>query len=319
MRKKYLQSELGIREEYWDGNWNSTSIERALEFVEISPLKPIFDVYFPREGKILEGGCGLGQYVIYYKRKGYDIEGVEFAQETLKRVKQFSKEVLIKKGDVLNLSYPADYFDVYYSGGVVEHFEQGPHQALKEAYRVLKKEGVLIITVPYCNLYRRIQSFISYMLGRNTSSGNVDFDGKKTRHVWVRSHQITPSPFKGFSFHQYEYTRKEFSQILKEQGFKLIKSHGTSIIWGLQDHSFLRKIILKITKKSTENGSFVESSPVPGAIQKASSFKKKVKLLLKKILISEIRAGWIETVIVSILQFTSANMVLFICKKKSLE
>ena len=40
--------------------------------------------------------------------------------------------------------------------GVIEHFEDGPEKALLEAYRVLSKEGKMIISVPYQNYYRSI-------------------------------------------------------------------------------------------------------------------------------------------------------------------
>jgi ubiquinone/menaquinone biosynthesis C-methylase UbiE len=39
--------------------------------------------------------------------------------------------------------------------GVVEHFEQGPLPALKEAYRVLKPDGMIFVSVPTFNIIRK--------------------------------------------------------------------------------------------------------------------------------------------------------------------
>ena len=51
-------SMLGQNVESWDRAWEHESIEEAVRFAEIAPLKPIFDRYLPRGGRILEGGCG---------------------------------------------------------------------------------------------------------------------------------------------------------------------------------------------------------------------------------------------------------------------
>ena len=52
-----------------------------------------------------------------------------------------------------NQGFKNEEFDVYLSFGVVEHFEQGPIKALKEARRVLKKGGDLIIIDWKANQY----------------------------------------------------------------------------------------------------------------------------------------------------------------------
>ena len=57
------------------------------------------------------------------------------------------------QGDILDLKYPDAHFDAYISQGVIEHFEEGPQQALNEAWRVLKPDGLAFITVPYLNWF----------------------------------------------------------------------------------------------------------------------------------------------------------------------
>ena len=41
--------------------------------------------YAPLNGKILEAGCGVGQYVIYFKKMGFDIEGIDISNETVEK------------------------------------------------------------------------------------------------------------------------------------------------------------------------------------------------------------------------------------------
>src|SRR3989338_8977959 len=110
MRKKYLKKELGTASTFWDNNWSKFSIDKSVQFVKLSPLKQIFETYFRKDTKILEGGCGLGHFVIYYWRKGYQIQGIDFADQTVKRVLQYDKDIPVKLDNVLNLSYPDNYF-----------------------------------------------------------------------------------------------------------------------------------------------------------------------------------------------------------------
>lgn len=316
MRKKFLSSKYGMSETFWDKNWQDLCLEDAIKFCDISPLRPLLDTYFPKKGKILEGGCGLGQFVIYYKNKGYHIEGIDFAPQVIERILAYDSTANVQKGDILKLPYPDNYFSAYYSGGVVEHFEDGPKQALQEAYRVLRKEAVLIITVPYFNPIRRICSYLSFGFRKGKGSGiKLDFNGMKARFLLTNFHQRTSSPFAGFSFHQYEYTRKDFSKILSDCGFNIIFSRGTSIVWGLMDSTFFRKLINKmfnrqsneLQKEIDDNGEN-ESKPI--------YLPERVKSYLKRIFISEDYNLRFGRLILKVLQFTSGNLILFVCRVK---
>lgn len=305
-----------MSETFWDKNWQNSCIEDAIKFCEISPLKPILDTYFPKKGKILEGGCGLGQFVIYYKNRGYDIQGVDFAPRVIERILTYDKTVKVQKGDISKLPYPDNYFSAYYSGGVVEHLEEGPKQALREAHRVLKKEAVLIITVPYFNLFRRISSYLSFGFKKQkTSNVKIDFNGMKSLFLLTDLHQRASSPLPGFSFHQYEYTKKEFSRILNDCGLNIIFSRRTSIIWGLMDNNFLRKIIHKMVTNRENNRS--QKNPEDREIDesKTSNLSQKIKSYLKRMLISEdSHSLGFGRFILKVLQFTSGNLILFVCR-----
>jgi ubiquinone/menaquinone biosynthesis C-methylase UbiE len=59
-------------------------------------------------------------------------------------------------GDILDIHYPDSSFDAYVSMGVIEHFEEGPGQALLEAHRVLKPDGLIFVSVPTVNTLRKV-------------------------------------------------------------------------------------------------------------------------------------------------------------------
>ena len=46
------------------------------------------------------------------------------------------------------MSFPDNHFDAYLSLGVIEHWEEGPQQAIDEAYRVIKPGGYFFVSTP---------------------------------------------------------------------------------------------------------------------------------------------------------------------------
>ena len=44
--------------------------------------------YLPKNGKILELGCGIGKDPIYLAKKGFNITALDFSQEAIKKAKK---------------------------------------------------------------------------------------------------------------------------------------------------------------------------------------------------------------------------------------
>lgn len=185
-----LSSKPDVR--FWSDHWQDVSIDEAIASARNDVvLRDIFYKYLPRNRNILEAGCGLGQWVKVLKGEGYEIEGVDFSKETIEKVKKYDSTLPVKVADVLDLPYPDNYFGGYVSLGVMEHFEEGPEGVLKEAFRVLKNQGIIIASVPYFNLIKKIKSELG--LYGKTKEG---------------------------AFYQYYFTKREFADILKQTGFR---------------------------------------------------------------------------------------------------
>ena len=93
----------------------------------------------PKDAKIIDLGCGEGVLVREYAQKGYNIIGIDYNYS--------SKYVM--EGDIANLKFKNNTFDVVLSLDVLEHlsFEQ-QEKAVSEIYRILNKKGKAIISVP---------------------------------------------------------------------------------------------------------------------------------------------------------------------------
>ncbi len=95
--------------------------------------------------KLLEAGCGRGEFLKGFKNLGLDVQGVDLSEEA----QVFIKDIPVLTSDIEKEGFPFSeaIFDVVYSKSLLEHFFQ-PERYLQEAFRVLKPGGLLITLVP---------------------------------------------------------------------------------------------------------------------------------------------------------------------------
>jgi SAM-dependent methyltransferase len=154
--------------EFWDKHWleefDHTSYARAQKG-SLWLFEDVFTKYLPKNGQILEGGCGPAKLVIGLRSRGYDCVGIDYAEETVRKVRESFPDLPIRQGDVLQLDVSPGTYAAYISLGVMEHSIEGPHGFLREAFRVLSSDGLLLVSVPFFNPLRRFKSLIGYFHG----------------------------------------------------------------------------------------------------------------------------------------------------------
>jgi SAM-dependent methyltransferase len=143
-------------ERFWSHQWAQSSIADLLAIVEISPATAFLQQYVQPGLRVIEAGCGLGQYVAYFSERGVDITGVDYSQTALHLHRQTFPRSQLCFADLSNLPYPEGCFDVYISLGVIEHYRDGGRAILAEAARVLSPNGCLVVSTPYLNGARRL-------------------------------------------------------------------------------------------------------------------------------------------------------------------
>ncbi|MBN2483476.1 MAG: methyltransferase domain-containing protein [Candidatus Omnitrophica bacterium] len=142
---------------YWDQLWRDSQkdIKKAVTQRYNYMLRKFVPRYLSQGAKILDAGCGVGDKVYMLKKMGYDAYGVDFAEETVKRVTAYFPDINIKCADVRGLSFPDKMFDAYLSFGVIEHFFEGYGEVIDEARRVLCDKGYLFLAFPHISPLRR--------------------------------------------------------------------------------------------------------------------------------------------------------------------
>lgn len=99
-------------------------------------------------GKLLDIGCGNGEYLSIVRRFGWDTYGIELNEKAVYIAQ--SVGLRVKKGSAEDTGYEAGFFDVVRMWNALEHVIS-PRRALLEATRVLKKRGYLLVYVPNFN------------------------------------------------------------------------------------------------------------------------------------------------------------------------
>ena len=100
------------------------------------------------QGNLLEIGCGSGSDLEFFSTQAslHGITAIDLGLNVAELAKKYQdrKDITVQQGNALSLEFQNSTFDMVYSFGVFHHTVD-PVQCLREAYRVLKKEGVLFL------------------------------------------------------------------------------------------------------------------------------------------------------------------------------
>ena len=112
-------------------------------------IRFLFSDYLFSGDKVLDLGCGNGRNIVYFGEKLTDYYGIDNSVELIKLAKKKHPQKNFRVDDALNLSFAGSFFDKVYSIAV---FHQIPSEKLrlkflKEAKRVLRPKGLLVLTV----------------------------------------------------------------------------------------------------------------------------------------------------------------------------
>lgn len=131
-------------------NWEeiTQSLYKEDNYRRMSEVYDIILSYIQKDKtglNILDIGCGDGS--LLNKIANNNLYGIDISPEQLEIAKSRGIKAQNINIDKQNLPYPDNYFDIIISSEVIEHVLV-PDNLLKETYRVLKKDGIFILTTP---------------------------------------------------------------------------------------------------------------------------------------------------------------------------
>ncbi|MFK8110709.1 MAG: methyltransferase domain-containing protein [Rubripirellula sp.] len=142
----------------WEHSLTATAqetIEHCRSLYDVEQLQPLFQV-LPPGSKIIEAGCGLGQYAYMFASLGHHCIGLDYSaklvEEAASRGQSLPKldgSTEWIEGNILDLPIESNSVDCYASFGVLEHFVGAQQrQIFAEAHRVLRPGGLHYQFVP---------------------------------------------------------------------------------------------------------------------------------------------------------------------------
>jgi len=176
---------------------------------------------FAKKGeKILDVGCGSGQWLNFFKEKEVEYFGVDVSEKLIEIAKKTQKEGTFLVGNCQNLPFEDNFFDKVYAIGVFHHLpsKELREQCLREIKRVLKNKGILILTVWNLWKNKKMRKLIfKFFLLKIIGKSNLDF--KDILVDWWG--------MKDFYFHC--FTKRELEKLVKKIGFKILKKGEFSV------------------------------------------------------------------------------------------
>ena len=164
--------------------------------------------------KALDYGCGTGRSTRFLKQNGLDVIGVDVSKDQLEEAKRLDPE-----GDYLLMEdseIPLDdsYVDLVLLSLVLMEVssKEDMKVVFREVNRVLKSDGVVIITTDAENMYKY-----------ETTSFTYDFPENEN----IKSGDQVKLGFRGTSivFNDYYWTEKDYDEVFSKTGFEIIEIH----------------------------------------------------------------------------------------------
>ncbi|MEK7461410.1 MAG: class I SAM-dependent methyltransferase [Patescibacteria group bacterium] len=154
-----------VLEEFAGENAQLLYTQKAKEGLWISESHFIKKYFTNKNAKIFDIGCGTGRTTIPLSKMGFKIIGIDFVPAMIENSKKIAKELDLKidyrVGDATDLKFDENSFDyALFSNQGWSQIPGSEHrlQALNEAYRVLKKDGIFIFTA-HPRIFNRQFSF----------------------------------------------------------------------------------------------------------------------------------------------------------------
>jgi SAM-dependent methyltransferase len=259
MRKVYSVDDGGGQSHaLWDHAWHD--VDMAYESARLregrDPLVRLVSLLAPRTGPVLEAGSGSGRVLAHLRDIGCAAVGMDFSVEALTESVRRAPGLVVTAGDITALPFHDRAFAGVVSLGLVEHFEEGPGEALREHYRVLRPGGRLLLSVPrlsplkdwtdHRSLTRGSASYMSWrgMLVRRCSAPTVEANGE------------------GSTFYQYEVKAHTLAGWLRSTGFRVHRIRPVAVTLGLREIGIVRKAFDRLVADG-HSGSLPDPSSSP--------------------------------------------------------
>lgn len=193
-----MVSQKQFYEKYWGNEKAPPEMDPTIQRRSELLLQTLKDQGIEEGDRILDSGCGNGQYTYFLHKEGYKAWGVDISHNAIHKAKQSYPEVeFYVRSLEEKLPFDDKYFDAIWSNQVIEHmFDVRVY--MQEMSRVLKPGGVFIITTPYHGLIKNLLIvFLRFDKHFDVEGGHIRFFTKKSLRKLLKNFKIIECKYIG--------------------------------------------------------------------------------------------------------------------------
>ena len=145
--------------------WNEKYWVRHMQNDDIDHIEDLWveeyeKIWAPHCGKMLDLGCGIGQYSEYFSGKGFDVVASDISPRALEFLSQKHPHIKTVALDMTEpLPFDSNSFDVVFANLSIHFFSQkDTENLLSEIKRILKSGGIFIGSCNSGRAYKYIES-----------------------------------------------------------------------------------------------------------------------------------------------------------------
>jgi SAM-dependent methyltransferase len=162
-----------------------------------------------RRGLLLDVGCSHGAFDFELARRGYTVIGVDINKESIgvgNKIKNVLglKNMTFRHMDILSHDFHEKQFDVIIMFEALEHIKHDV-RVIKEFQRILKDDGLLLISVPYAENIREHEEPVGVCKAKEGAYVSVGEGGGHYRDGYNLEHMKTLLGKSGFTIVTWEY------------------------------------------------------------------------------------------------------------------
>jgi SAM-dependent methyltransferase len=170
-------------ETYWDRRWREAGRDAGcFDDINVYPIRFAEMIMRDRDAEVLELGVGLGRVMKHYHQHGFRMRGIEKSDVALAQLRADCPELDVRAGDVRELPFASNSFDVILAFGVYHNIEKGMDDAVAETARCLKAGGRFCISMRPDNVEMRLNEL--YWRWHRRRSG-ASRSGGPQFHKWL--------------------------------------------------------------------------------------------------------------------------------------
>ena len=131
-----------------------------LDHVEDPWIEEYESVFMNHSGKLLDLGCGVGQYSAYFKSQGFDVTAGDISERALTYLNGKDPNIKTVRLDMTEpLPFENDSFDVVFANLSIHFFSaEDTENLISEVKRILKSGGLFIGSCNSSKAYKYIEN-----------------------------------------------------------------------------------------------------------------------------------------------------------------